>query len=153
MSAHALRVVLKQCSLEEPILDLIPIRFISISHLRNHLDQHLFCPHQCMANILHYSMTQGGALLVLLTFVLISTARMESPGLWRKAMDLWHPSKRVSYIWSHLSAHITVSVKTNVCACIVLYICYKHSRLLLTFVQYIYIKHKNTFGFWCYRVN
>ncbi|XDV34603.1 hypothetical protein PO909_004750 [Leuciscus waleckii] len=30
----------------------------------------------------------GGALLVLLTFVLISTTRMESPGLWRKAMDL-----------------------------------------------------------------
>jgi len=90
MKAYALSVVLflKQCSLEEPILELIPFRSISSDHFRNHLDLYQFCRHQSMANILHYSQTQGGALLVLLTFVLISTARMGSPGLWRKAMDL-----------------------------------------------------------------
>lgn len=127
----------KQCSLEEPILELIPVRFISSSHFRNHLDQHPFCRHQSMASILHYSPTQGGALLVLLTFVLISTARMESHGLWRKAMDLWLPSKSVSYLWSHLLwAHITVNVKTNICAFTV---CLLHAQQIVTNIYTVYV--------------
>lgn len=76
------------------------------SSVRNPPDQHLFCAHPCTADFHHFIMIRAGALLELLTFVRISTIRMGSPGAWRKAMDLWHPSKWVSYIQSHLSAHI-----------------------------------------------